>query len=86
MPRFSSATASFAIFLDRRAGYCAVRAKDAAVSRFGSKNGVALLALVKPLAGVGGHGFGLDVLTLWASQRGFQNDDTHFETPAKLDG
>lgn len=61
------------VFLDRRTGHRAVGTEHAAIAGFGLQQDVAALAFVEPLAGVGGHGLGLDVAALGAGQGGLQD-------------
>ncbi|KJE34412.1 hypothetical protein UF64_15165 [Thalassospira sp. HJ] len=59
-----SATAAIfspAMQLDRWAGDAAIGTENAAVTRFGSQNSAAALAVIEILAGVGRHGFGFDM-------------------------
>lgn len=64
----SAFAATAPLILDRRAGHGTVGAEHAAVARLGLEQRVAAFALVEPLAGVGGHGFGLDVAAQRAGQ------------------
>lgn len=47
---------------------------------------MALVALVKPLAGIGRHDFGLGVPTFRAGQYRFENHLIHGFVPAMVDG
>ena len=67
-----AAPATRATLLDRWAGLTRIGAIHAAVARFGPEQRMALRAFIKPLAGVGGHGFGFRETALWAGQGGFQ--------------
>jgi hypothetical protein len=89
----AAATAShsaLALRLDRRARHGAIGAIDAAVTRLGLEHSVALLALVEPLAGVGGHGLGLGVAALRTGQGRVQRHGgrsrRHFALPTTVDG
>src|SRR3546814_12988812 len=53
LPDSTTTTIMFALFLNRRARHGAVGAINAAVAGFRLQYGMALLALVEPLAGVG---------------------------------
>lgn len=61
------------MFLNRRTGYRAIGTEHAAIARLRLQQYVAALAFIEPLAGVGGHGFGLDVAAVRAGQRGLQD-------------
>ena len=63
----------------------AVRAIDAAVSWSWLEDGVTLLALIEPLARVGGHCFDPGKAALRTSQRRFQGDDGHLAAPATVE-
>ena len=72
--------------LDGRARYRRVGAEDAAVPGLRLEHRVALLAFVEPLAGVRGHGLRLDVAARRASQRGFEDDGSHYFSSTSVDG
>jgi hypothetical protein len=59
----SGLTAETAALLDRRTGNTAVGAKYTAVAFFGFEQDTAGFAIVKPLAGIRGHGLGFPVTT-----------------------
>lgn len=80
------AACTLASLLNWRAPFTAVRAVHAAVTRLGREYHVALLALVKPLAGIGGHGLDLGVTALGTGQRRFQDHRSHLAAPATVDG
>ena len=61
------------MLLNRRAGHCAVGTEHAAVAGLRLQQHMAALAFVVPLAGIGGHDFGLDVAAVRAGQRGLQD-------------
>jgi len=72
--RCKSAAASFgAAFLNGRAGDVAVGAIDAAISLFGPEHSLAFLALVEPLAGVGGHRLFFGMPAMRTGQCGFKD-------------
>ncbi len=81
-----AAATAFAMLLNRRTRHRGVGAVDAAVSRLGLEHDVALLALIKPLACIGGHRLGLGVSALGTSQRRFGNDSVHLVAAATDDG
>jgi len=56
-------------FLNRRAQYITVGTEYATITRFGFEQYVALLAFIKPLTGIGGHGFGFAVTAGRTSNR-----------------
>lgn len=58
--------------LNRRTRYVAIRAENAAVAGQRIQQRMTARAFVKPLAGVDGHGFSLDVATARTGQRGLQ--------------
>ena len=63
--------------LNRRARHSPIRTKYATISLFGLEQGVALLALIEPLTGVGGHRFCFDVPAFRAGQCRLNDDCTH---------
>ena len=65
-----SAAMALSTFLYRRAGYGAVGAEHAAIAWLWFQQDMAALAFVKPLAGVGGHGFSVGMAAVRAGQRG----------------
>ena len=72
--------------LDRRTRNRAVRTVNAAVTRFGLEHGVAMLALVEPLAGVRGHGLGLGMAARRARQGRFEDVVVHFVLLTTVEG
>lgn len=60
--------------LDRRTGNGAVGAEYAADAFFGFEQGTAGFAIVIPLAGIRGHGFGFPVATFRAGNYRLQDD------------
>jgi hypothetical protein len=60
-----------------RARNIAVGAIDAAIACLGLEDDLAVLAVVEPLAGVGGHGFGLGVAAVRTAQGRSQFDACH---------
>lgn len=75
-----------AALLDGRARHRAVGTVDAAVSGLGLEHGAALLALVEPLARIGGHRLGPGVTARRAGERRFENDFAHFALSTNVDG
>lgn len=75
-----------AVGLYGRAGHRAVGAVHTAVTRLGSEHCVTALALVEPLADVGGQGLVLDVIARRAGQKRFQDDGSHCSLLTKIDG
>lgn len=47
---------------------------------------MALLTFIKPLTGIGGHGFQLDVSAIRARQDRLQNHSTHLVVVINIDG
>ncbi len=72
-----AATTCLAVLLNRRAGVGAIRAVHAAVARQRAQQGMAVRAVVKPLAGIGGHGLAFGKAALGAGEGGFQGDGAH---------
>jgi hypothetical protein len=68
----TSGATAFA-FLNRRARQIAVGAKYTTIAIFGFEQYVALFAFIKPLAGIGGHGFGFVVTAGRAGNGRFSN-------------
>src|SRR5512142_721429 len=81
-PRSTATIAAFAVQLNRRARDRTVGAVDAAITRFGLEHRVTLLALVKPLAGVGRHRLNLDVTAHGAGQCRLHDHRGHFALAA----
>ena len=73
-----AATAARALCLNGRARHGAVGAIHAAVARQRLEHRVAVRTLVEPLAGVGGHLFGLRVLAGRAGQNGSKDRNFGF--------
>lgn len=86
MHLFLPTSALLSVRLDRRARHGTVRTKHAAVTRPWPEDGVAMLALIEPLAGVRRHRFGLRVTARRAGQRRFENHPAHGLLPAKVEG
>ena len=82
----AAAATLLAVLLDGRARYRPIRAEDAAVTGFRLQHRVAMLTLVKPLTGIGGHAFRFDMPAVRTSQRRIQNHCTHFTTPFSVEG
>jgi len=82
----AAAPVTLAMLLNRWARHAAVGTVDAAVAWLGVEHGVALLALVKPLTGVGRHRFQLAVAANRAGQRRLQHVGGHCEPPCGWDG
>jgi len=80
MSPFLCTATGFAL-LHRRAFYRAIRTEDTTVTAQRLENGMTVLAFVKPLAGIGGHGFGLAMPALRAGEGGVQNDMLHGRLP-----
>ena len=59
--------------LDRRTGYRAVGAENAAITRFWFEERAAALALVKPLAGIRRHGLVLRMPAMRTGNRAIKN-------------
>lgn len=78
--------ALLAAFLNRWARVCTVRTIHTAVPVQRFQHGVAVRALIEPLAGVRGHRLTLRKATLRTSQRGLQRDGFQFAAPTKADG
>jgi hypothetical protein len=55
----------------------AVRAKDTAITKFGTQYCHAIGAFVKELARIGGHGFRFGKPAMRAGQHGFEDDIFH---------
>jgi hypothetical protein len=72
--------------LDRRTGHRSVGAVNAAVAGLGTKDCVAFLALKRPLASVGGHGFGFAVPTFRTGQHRSEYHLGQGLTPVTVDG
>lgn len=70
--QFNVSTAAGIAFLYWRTGDCSIGAENAAIARFWLKQRIATLAIIKPLASVGRHGFDLHVATFRARDRGLQ--------------
>jgi hypothetical protein len=75
--QLSAATTLPAVLLNRRAGIGAIRAVHAAVARQRAQHGMAVRAVVKPLAGIGGHGFAFGKAALGAGEGGLQGEGAH---------
>ena len=73
----TTAPALLTVFLNRRAGVGAVRAIHAAVARQRAQHRLAVRAVVKPLAGIGGHGLAFGKAALGAGEGGLQGDGGH---------
>ena len=72
--------------MNGRAGNVAVRAKDTAVARFGPQHRMAVLAFVKPLAGIGGHALGFKMAAIGTAQGRVKQDWIHLELSATVNG
>ena len=72
--------------MDGRAGNVAVRAKDTAVARFGPQHRMAVLAFVKPLAGIGGHALGFQMAAIGTAQGRVKQDWIHLELSGTVNG
>ena len=74
LPAARRATFRLSALLNRRARHGTVRTVHTAVAGLGLEHRPAALAVVEPLAGVGGHRFALDMATLGARQDRFKKD------------
>jgi hypothetical protein len=83
--RGSTATGTLSQDLDRRARHGPIGAKDAAVPGCRPEHGTATRAIVEKLAGVGGHGLGLDRAAFGAGDRRVElgRDVRHNDSPAR---
>lgn len=80
------AACTLASLLNWRAPFTAVRAVHAAVTWLGCEYHVALLALVKPLAGIGRHGLDLGVTALGTGQCRFHDHRSHLAAAVTVEG
>jgi hypothetical protein len=63
--------------LKRRTFHCAERTEHAAIAMFGSQHCTTIFTFVKPLAGIGRHGFFFLMPALWTGDGGMQNHFAH---------
>ena len=82
----AAAASVLAVLLNRRARHGPVGAEHAAIARFRLEYRVALPALIKPLAGIGGHGLGLVVAAFRTGQCRLKQQCVHRLFRASVDG
>ena len=82
----AAAASVLAVLLNRRAWHGPVGAEHAAITRLRLEYRVALPALVKPLAGIGGHGLGLLVAAFRTGQCRLKQQCVHRLFRASVDG
>lgn len=75
-----------ALLLNRRTGYGGVGAIHAAIAFLGLEHLMAVRALIKPLARIRRHGFGLAEAAMRAGDGGVWNNLAHLAAPLTVDG